>query len=859
MKKFTNICCFLISLAFFNKPRAQDIIITQSQKNAMAIAASSGVTQVYVDKNDDWLVIKAATLLQADIEKVTGKKPDIVHDLPSASAVIIIGSIERSAVIQQLAASRKIDISKIKGKWETYLVQSVSKPVEGINAALIIAGSDKRGTAYGVMDLCRQLGVSPWYWWADVPVEKKAAVYVKPNILKTDGPLVKYRGIFINDEAPALSNWSKEKFGGFNHLFYEKVFELMLRLKSNYIWPAMWGNAFYDDDSLNRRTADNYGIVIGTSHHEPLLRAHDEWRRYGKGRWNYDSNETKLKEFWKGGVQRAANTETIISVGMRGDGDMPMTQGTAIALLERIVRDQRAIIQEVTGKPPAETPQLWALYKEVQDYYDKGMQVPDDVTLLLCDDNWGNIRRLPKPSDSTRKGGYGIYYHFDYVGGPRNYKWINTNNISRVWEQMHLAWEYNARQIWIVNVGDIKPMEQPISFFLDYAWNPTRINAEDIPEWHAKWAEEQFGKKFAKDIAILLRKYGQYASRRKPELLSPETYSYNEGEWENVVEFDLSELRSTAEVINELLPAEYKEAYFQLVLHPVKALENLHRMYYMAAHNRYYHSQKNIIANNYADSVTKYYILDSLITEEYHHLGGGRWNHMMSQTHIGYTYWQQPPVNKMPDVRIVHADSAVRPGVMLNGEVRTSQSWVPKDQKRNLFYQRDHYSAMEAANYTRAVNTPGVQWKVIPDIGRTGDGITIFPVTAPAQQPGSANGARLEYEIYLWNRGNVIVQAYFSPTLNFHNSSTGLRYAISIDDEAPQIMEVNKNDANVKTWEKWVADNIIISTSQHRITNSGKHIVKFWAIDPGLVLQKLVLDFSVPAASYLGKEETKAN
>ena len=259
---------------------------------------------------------------------------------------------------------------------------------------MIISGSDRRGTAYGVFEVSKRIGVSPWYWWADVPVKKKTDLFINANTYFSDAPKVKYRGIFINDEAPALSGWTREKFGGFNHKFYEKVFELILRLKGNYLWPAMWGNAFYYDDSLNIRSADEYGIVIGTSHHEPLMRAHEEWKYFGKGRkWNYDSTETGLKEYWKGGMQRAWN-EKIVSIGMRGDGDEPMSRPTATALLERIVKHQRQIIEEVTGKPASETPQLWALYKEVQDYYDKGMRVPDDVTLLLCDDNWGNIRSI---------------------------------------------------------------------------------------------------------------------------------------------------------------------------------------------------------------------------------------------------------------------------------------------------------------------------------------------------------------------------------------------------------------------------------------------------------------------------------
>ncbi len=310
----------------------------------------------------------------------------------------------------------------------------------------------------------------------------------------------------------------------------------MLRLKSNYIWPAMWGNAFYDDDSLNIKTADEYGIVIGTSHHEPLMRAHDEWRRYGnKKLWNYDSSSNDLKAFWHYGMQRATN-EKIVSVGMRGDGDAPMSRETATTLLEKIVQDQRSIIEDVTGKKADQTPQLWALYKEVQDYYDKGMRVPDDVTLLLCDDNWGNIRRLPQLEEKPRKGGYGIYYHFDYVGGPRNYKWLNTNPIPRVWEQMHLAYEYNVKNIWIVNVGDIKPMEFPISFFLDYAWNPEKIGADDLKKYTEQWSAAQFGNEHAKEIAAIIAAYSKYNGRRKPELLDANTYSIeNFDEFKKVV------------------------------------------------------------------------------------------------------------------------------------------------------------------------------------------------------------------------------------------------------------------------------------------------------------------------------------
>ncbi|MEO8406664.1 MAG: glycosyl hydrolase 115 family protein, partial [Chitinophagaceae bacterium] len=490
---------------------SQTFITEQKPATGFTIADASQTATIYVDDNDYFLVKKAASLLQQDIEAVTGKKPGLVNSVPSsAKNLIIIGSTDKSSLIKQLISSKKLNTSSINGKWEAYQVQSITNPLKGITNALIMTGSDKRGTAYAVFEMSKQIGVSPWYWWADVPVKKKAAIYVKPNTNTTDAPKVKYRGIFINDEAPAFSGWTKEKFGGVNHKVYEKMFELLLRLKSNYLWPAMWGNAFNDDDTLNPVLADEYGIVMGTSHHEPMLRAQQEWKRYGKGLWDYDSNALVLKDFWRKGIQNMGTHESIVTIGMRGDGDKPMSQGTATALLERIVKDQRQIIEEVTGKPASSTPQLWALYKEVQDYYDKGMRVPDDVTLLLCDDNWGNIRKLPRTTDKPRKGGYGIYYHFDYVGGPRNYKWLNTNPIPRVWEQMHLAYEYNVRDIWIVNVGDLKPMEFPISFFLDYAWNPDRIKANDLKKYTEQWSTAQFGSKYATDIADIISKYSKY-------------------------------------------------------------------------------------------------------------------------------------------------------------------------------------------------------------------------------------------------------------------------------------------------------------------------------------------------------------
>jgi hypothetical protein len=828
------------------------IFSVQQSANTYSVSDAA----IYVDSNDAALVKKSAKILQQDIERVTGKFIPISYNRTfNHKAIIVIGSVAQSSLIRQLAEQNKIKVSSLKDKWEAYQIQSLSNPFKNVAQALVITGSDRRGTAYAVFECSKQLGVSPWYWWADVPVVKKSKVFIKQNVFITDAPKVKYRGIFINDEAPALSNWSKEKFGGFNHKFYENVFELILRLKGNYLWPAMWGNAFYYDDSLNIKSADEFGIVIGTSHHEPLMRAHEEWKYFGQGRkWNYDSTEAGLKEYWKGGMQRATN-EKIVSVGMRGDGDEPMSRETATSLLERIVKDQRQIIEEVTGKPASETPQLWALYKEVQDYYDKGMRVPDDITLLLCDDNWGDIRRLPKLNEKSRKGGYGIYYHFDYVGGPRNYKWLNTNPIARIREQMNLAWEYNARQIWIVNVGDIKPMEFPISFFLDYAWNPEQIGAADLQKYTEQWSAAQFGKKYAKEISDIISAYSKFNARRKPELLDANTYSLNFDEWATVVS-DYNKLLKRAEEINKLLSAEYRDAYFQLVLHPVKACANLNNMYYHVALNKDAYKNKWREANTYADKVKELYIRDSLISMEYHQLNNGKWNHMMDQTHIGYTYWQQPNRQKIPIVSYVPDDS-VKVKIDTTKTAR-SKAPVPAGLKGNTFYQDEANGvSIEAHHFSRAINANGISWKVLPDLGRTGSAITTIPVTAKEQVP-SSNTPHVEYDFYTYSQGDVIINAYFSPTLNFQNAVNGLQFAISVDDETPQILSINKDDAPTNTgiWNKWVAENIIIIPSKHTLSGPGKHKLKYWMVSSGVVLQKIVVDFGGMKQSYLGPPET---
>ena len=635
---------------------------------AAALIVKKRPAPIFVDGGENAGVLRAVRNLRADLAAVGGAEGELfIGDAaPAGDRAIIVGTLNNSALIDALAATGKIDVSAIEGEWEGFIHQVVDAPFPGASRALVIAGSDRRGTIFGVYDLAERAGVSPWKWWADVPVKKSANLYIAPGA-RIEKPAIRYRGIFLNDEKPALWGWANETFGGFNHQFYEKVFELILRLKGNYLWPAMWGEAFYDDDPLNAPLAHEMGVVIGTSHHEPLARAHAEWARYGEGPWDYARNAQSLRDFWRGGMERLGGNEAVVTIGMRGDGDEAMSEDTAIDLLETIVADQRAIIAAATGKPAPETPQIWALYKEVQDYYDKGMDVPDDVTLLFADDNWGNIRRLPEPG-AERPGGYGVYYHFDYVGGPRNYKWLNTTQIERVWEQMSLAWEFGARQMWIVNVGDLKPMEFPISFFLDYAWNPQAYPLERLPEYPAMWAAEQFGAEHAQEIGALLSAYTKYNARRKPELLAPETYSLlNFNEAERVVA-DYAALAARADALRKKLPKAYVDAFVQLVWFPIHASANLNALNVAAGKNRLCVDRRQPCANAYADEVETLFAKDAALTRLYHeNVAGGKWRHMMDQTHIGYTYWQQPDQNVMPAVARTSGPIGPRFAVVVEG------------------------------------------------------------------------------------------------------------------------------------------------------------------------------------------------
>ncbi|WP_437728334.1 glycosyl hydrolase 115 family protein [Sorangium sp. So ce861] len=969
------------------------------------LVAAGKAAPLVVSSSDHAGVIRVVSDLKADIGRVTQVEPAVSLDaIPASEDVVIIGTVGKSKLVDQLVSENKLDVADIAGRWETSLLQVVNDPAPGVRRAFVIAGSDQRGTIFGAYDVSRNIGVSPWHYWDDVPAHQHSELYILPGRYSQGEPKVKYRGFFINDENPALGTWARNTFGpapntsrpnGFNHELYAKVYEVLLRLKANYLWPAVWGRSLFDDDPENQALAAEYGVVMGTSHEAPMMRAQDEWDRYGQsggryggnGQWNFDKNTEALKKYWTDSIQRMKDYESVVTVGMRGNGDLPIDDGGNIDLMQRIVEAQRKILADVTGKDVTTIPQVWTLYKEVQRFWDEGMRAPDDVIINWCDDNWGNMRELPDPSAPERSGGYGLYYHFDYVGGGRNYKWIDTNLLPNIWEQLHLSYRYGVDRLWVVNVGDLKNEEHPLEFFLDYAWNPDRWPVERIPVWERQWAAQQFGPKHAAEIAEVLTLYSRLQSRRKPELLNrvitlnpnaniatnPDSaVVYADGSPFSLIHYGEAErvvaewqaLAAEAERINEELPEAYRDAYYQLVLYQVKASANLYELRLAGFKNILYAAQGRAATKDMAATAEARLADDKAMSDYYNStLAGGKWKGFQTQPKIGYggpypdSGWQQPERNGTlledfiwPELKQINVPRAADMGVAIDGsdkvwpaertsavlpefspfqtqpaqyidvfnrgqepfdyQIEPSVPWVkvspnngtiekevratvsvdwaaapqgttevpitvtasngrtvvvqavvknPEVNREAIdgFVESNGYVSIEAEHFTRAVSGDPISWQLIPDIGRTAGGMTPFPVTAARQTPGG-DSPRLEYTIHLFTTGKVTVWAYLSPRNNVLHTD-GLKYAVSIDDGQPQIVNVTTALNGIpmnKSWERNTSDNVNRTSTTHTIAQPGAHVLKFWMVDPTVVVQKLVVDTGGLKPSYLGPPES---
>jgi hypothetical protein len=511
-----------------------------------------------------------------------------------------------------------------------------------------------------------------WHWWADVPVKRSSTIYALDVRTAQGPPSVKYRGIFINDEAPALSAWVHEKYGPkYNSEFYKQVFELLLRLKANFLWPAMWfgyphpGNSFFMDDPLNQELADRYGIVMSTSHHEPMQRAMNEWfdEPYSEPEksWDWTTNKEKITKYFVEGAQRASKFESVITIGMRGDGDREMNVENPQEVLEEVLLTQRHIIRDAYGGEDA-VPQLIALYKEVQEYYENGLQIPDDVTLLFADDNFGTIRRLPTEAERTRRGGAGVYYHLEYVGEPRSYKWLNSNSLAKVWHQLDQAKRRGADQIWIFNVGDIKPLEIPLTFVMSLAWKMEDMTLGDLPAFLQPFTARTFGNELAAPSADLLLRYDKLVALRKHEHVEPETFSLiNYSEADNI-RSSWEALLNEAEVLSNHILSDYRPAFFQLVLHPIKASQIYMSLQICRAKNALYAKQRRNTANHFFDKSISLFKADFQLSREYHNMLDGKWNHIMRQPHLGYREtWHAPSRDMISGLCLVQAGQESNP------------------------------------------------------------------------------------------------------------------------------------------------------------------------------------------------------
>ncbi|MCX4558585.1 glycosyl hydrolase 115 family protein [Streptomyces phaeochromogenes] len=985
---------------------------------------------VVVSPDDHPGVVRVAGDLRDDIERVTGVRPGSAV----AREVVLVGTIGRSPLIDGLVAAGKLDVRGIRGKWETSLQTVVERPMPGVERAFVVAGSDPRGTIFGAYDVSYGIGVSPWYWWDDVRPVRRSEVYVLPGRYSQGTPAVKYRGVFINDENPALGTWAPAFFGpgkapghpgGFNADFYAKVFEVLLRLKANYLWPAVWGRAFAEDDPENHARAKAYGIVMGTSHEAPMMRGIEEWNRHavpavrdsagnvvtpgrdpygGTGEWSFRRNSEAIKAYWREGVRRMVDQdfEGVVTLGMRGNGDTSLPDGDGIELMREIIATQRSIIEDVTGRPAAETPQVWTLYKEVQRYWDRGLRAPDDVTVVLTDDNWGNIRKHPDPAEAgagagtgaeaVRGGGYGLYYHFDYVGVGRNYKWVDTTSLPNMWDQLHQAVAYGNRELWVTNVGDLKGNELPTEFFLNYAWDPGRWPVERLGEWERGYARQNFGGAAAAEISSIssvLARYAQLQSRRKPELLNRRItladgkvvyddqqtpFYFGHRELERVTE-EWRRLAKDTDRIGRRLPAADQDAWFELVGYAVAATANLYGLREAEFTNLLYARQGRAATNDLAAEAEAGLARDFALAERFNsRVAGGKWRGFQTQPHIGYgdverygpnAPWQQPerdnvalPDEIFPAVRRVGVPVAAEMGVAVDGvesgewwpgvadesagagarpaelpvfspyqtrpdqyievfnrgrtafdyRITPSVPWVRVDRPRGRvekqvrvvltvdwdraprgrteasvsvegagsvvtvgvvaerpsvrgarglrgFVEAGGYVAVDAEHFARSVGT----WRRIDGIGRTGAGVTPWPVTAPRRTPGGSS-PRLEYEVSLLSAGEVTVWAYLSPR-NPTLPTGGLKYGISFDGDAPQIVDIHAatgaDDGLMDIeWARNTSDNVNRTSTRHMIGAAGVHRLKFWMVDPTVVVQRLVIDTGGLTPTYLGPLES---
>lgn len=805
------------------KNRAKLKVLFKPAPGRFSLASAELLT----DEHDAEVVQVAAQTFSNDVKLIIGSALSINHQLRVNKLPVIIGTIGNSALINTLIANRKINVLKVKGQWETFAITVVDHPFSNIPRALVIVGSDPRGTAFGVFELSRMMGVSPMVWWADVVPEHHHDIYISPGTTVIGPPSVKYRGIFLNDEDWGLQPWAAKNMDtdvkDIGPKTYQKVFELMLRLKANYIWPAMHPctKAFWYYPE-NAKLAEKYAIVLGASHCEPMLRNNVfEWadnfkEEYGvkPGEWRYDVNQKQIYNYWDDRAKASKNNDAVYTVGMRGihDGGMPgpPDQQQKVKLLENVINDQREILTNRLHKPVETVPQIFCPYKEVLDLYQAGMQLPDDITIAWADDNYGHIRQLSNPAEQKRSGRSGVYYHLSYYGSPADYLWLSTNSPALISYEMSKAYHFGADRVWIFNAGDIKPAEAEIQFAMDMAWDVRKWEPSKAGNYMYCWAAETFGGELAKSIAEVKEGYYELAAAGKPEHIDEVNYSKEE---EQARLLHYREISTLATSLVSKIPSRLQDAYYQLIWYPVTGARLINEKIFYAKNSLRLAANGDKDALFFSAKAQAAYDTIQQITQKYNAaIAGGKWNGMMSSHPRDRNVFKMPPIAKAENIAKSKKD-------------RT------EDVAKNAIL------GIKAGDFQSKTDKSGFSIKVINGLGVGGRSITVLPFNAISfnvQQV--ANAPSVIYDVDMQagiNQINVICL----PTFPIYDGLL-LRYGIAVNNGPIQLVGI-ATKAETKPWATNVLRGFAKGQTVFNNPGNGKVAITLYFPDPGLVINSI--------------------
>lgn len=868
---------FVVSFFSALVARAQTMEwVTETRSDGDFVLADGGkATPVVYSETDYKVVSLAAEDLARDIERVASVRPAVATTLPAgADRIVLVGTLGHSPQIDEWVTAGKLDPSALRGAWESFIIATVVDPSPTIKEALVIVGSDRRGTAFGIYELSQALGVSPWHWWADVAPAHKASLFVAAGTRRFGPPSVRYRGIFINDEDWGLEPWAAKTFEPERHNLgpktYAKVFELLLRLKANTLWPAMHAcSTPFNAIPENAKLADNYAIVMGSSHAEPMLRNNvGEWTAPHE-EYDYLHHRNQVHAYWEERVRENGQYENLYTLGMRGIHDSgmqgPKSDPERIQVLEQVFADQRALLQAHVNPTVEQVPQIFCAYKEVLSLYRQGLKVPDDVTIVWPDDNFGYIRNFATPEQRPRSGGFGVYYHISYLGAPLSYLWLCTTPPALIWEEMSKAYDFGAQRVWILNVGDIKPAEVDLEFFLQLAWNIHQWDNTNLPRFLPTWAAREFGPSFSREIGSIMQEYYELNYARKPEHLQWWLPKENPRRSPLTEEEIQSRLNAFASLVDRLDPIEAKlqpeqrDAFFELVAYPVRgsALAN-ERVFATEMYDIAQSQGDTAEAKSWSSRARKASAELEAATATYNEkIAGGKWRGIMSLEPAD-KQWSSMRISapRLPPDLSASPETPSGPAKKTSPDVaaKTPSSFSPyvaepaaADPHAPLLV-----AAIEAEHFDTKFYRGAGSWQTIPGLGRTQDSMAVYPTTSP-EIPAEAVGdqaPRLDYDVTFPAAGEYNITVYLIPTHPI-KPNADLEFYVGCDTDAPHRVAVPEKDGSTE-WAQGVLNATRIATTTLTVPSAGVHLVSIYGNTTGIVLDKLVVHRGPLPASYLG-------